>query len=162
MHRNRQVIWAAPVLLVGLLTGCPPPEPRPTPPPLLPRRVRLHPFTRTWPGDEGPGAGGIEARVEAIDHFGDTTKAFGTFRFEMFAYRPHQAEPAGRRLEVWSVDLMDADANLIHWDRLSRTYKFRLMWSRPFPADRQFVLRVTFLPPAGPRLFDEQTFVASE
>lgn len=162
MHRYRLTIYVALVLLTGLVAGCPPPPSPTTPPALLPRRIRLHPFTQTWPAERAGATGGIEARVEAIDHFGDTTKAFGTFRFEAFAYRPHQAESSGRRLAVWSVDLTDAEANLTHWDRLSRTYKFRLMWSRPVPAGERFVLRGTFLPPDGPRLFDEQVLVAGE
>ncbi|NLF29627.1 MAG: hypothetical protein GX591_01925 [Planctomycetes bacterium] len=162
MHRDRLIIRAVLCLLLGLAAGCPPPTPRPTPPALLPRQIRLHPFTRTWQGGEGGAAGGIEARVEAIDHFGDTTKAFGTFRFEAFAYRPHEADPAGRRLAVWSVQLADAEDNLTHWDRLSRTYKFRLMWPRAVAAGESFALRVTFAPPEGLRLFDEQVLVSGE
>jgi len=149
--------------LVACLTGCDIPwRPDDVPPAVMPAEIRLHPFTGTRQFSEAGGISGIEARVEAIDHFGDATKAFGTFRFEVYRYRPHQADPKGQRLAPWALELTDPQTNLRHWDNLSRTYKFRLVWNKPIPVGKRFVLRVVFSPLSGPRLFDERVFVSGQ
>ncbi len=133
-----------------------------TPPALLPAGVRLHPFTGTRQFDESGDLSGIEARVEVRDHFDDATKAFGTFRFEAYGYRPFQSDPRGKTLAKWAVDLTSPEPNLNHWDTIHHTYRFRLKWDDPLPIGRQFVLRIVFSPPDGPRLFSQRVFVMEQ
>ncbi len=133
-----------------------------TPPALLPAGVRLHPFTGTRQFDESGDLRGIEARVEVRDHFDDATKAFGTFRFEAYGYRPFQSDPRGKTLAKWAVDLTSPEPNLNHWDTIHHTYRFRLKWDAPLPIGRQFVLRIVFSPPDGPRLFSQRVFVMEQ
>jgi len=151
------------LVLAAFAGGCPLPLPNaPVPPAVLPAEVRLHPFTGTREFSEAGGLSGIEARVEAMDHFGDPNKAFGTFRFEVYRYRPHQADPKGRRLAPWTIDLTDPQMNMKHWDSLSRQYKFHLHWNEPIPVGQRFILRVVFSPVSGPRLFDEIELVSGQ
>ena len=129
---------------------------------MLPRQVRIHAFSSTRPFAVEGGINGIDLRVEALDEFGDTTKAFGEFRFEMYEYRRHSEDPRGQRLNVWVVALEDPKENLAHWDGISRTYRFRLGWASPLPAGRQFVMAVVHSSPYGPRLFDQRVLVSGE
>ncbi len=134
--------------------------------PLLPREIRLHPFTGTRTFDPSGGLKGVEARVEVINHMGESTNAFGNFLFMLYAYRPHEADPRGRRLEAWQIELTDKDKNLQYWDSLSRTYKFPLVLHEPLPVGHQAVLEVYFQDPCqpkgSPRLFDRRIFISGE
>ena len=153
------------VIVLALSAGCVRTQPHPHPQAvaaLLPAEVRLHPFSGTRQFEEAEGVNGIEARVEAIDHFGDATKALGRFRFEAHHYRPHQPDRKGALIAPWVIDLTDPQTNLRHWDSLSRTYRFHLQWTRPVPPGERFVLRVVFSPPEGARLFDELVLVSGQ
>lgn len=159
---NRSILSAC-LLIVVMAGGCPPGRSAGrVPPPLLPRTIRLHPFTGTRTFDDGGKTRGIEARVEAIDHFGDSTKAFGIFRFELCRHLPHRADPRGQRVSVWAVDLRDAEKNVQYWEPVSRTYKFPLAWGKPIPVGSKYVLRIILSLPDGPRLFDQRIFVSGQ
>jgi hypothetical protein len=123
-----------------------------TPSPLLPKSIRLHPFTGAR--DFGDKGGGIEANVEIKNYFDDATMALGTFQFSMYRYRPHEDDPRGERIGFWTVDLTNPKTNQQYWDSISRTYKVPLAWDKPVKAGKKFVLEVTFAGPGGPRLFD--------
>lgn len=129
---------------------------------LLPQRIRIHPFTGTREFDPNGGISGIEARIEAIDAFGDSTKALGEFRFELFRFAAHEADPRGERIGVWVRDLSDVEENRLYWDSLSRTYQFRLAWTEAVPVGQKFVLLTVFASPGQPRLFDQRVFVSGE
>lgn len=134
--------------------------------PLLPREIRLHPFTGTRTFDPEGGVRGVEARVEVINYLGEPTNAFGQFLFLLYAHRPHEADPRGQRLDTWQIELTDPRQNLRYWDSLSRTYRFPLALRQPLPVGRQAVLEVYFRDPGqpgdGPRLFDRRVFVSGE
>jgi len=151
-------------VLVALAAGrcAPHPDSRRVSAALLPKKISLHYFTGTRKFGPTGGINGIEARVEAIDYFGDTTKAFGTFRFEMYQFRPHQADPRGKQISQWAVALTDLETNLQYWDSISRTYKFPLAWDQPIPVGNKFVLRVVFTGGDGRRLDDQRVFVSGE
>lgn len=139
------------------------PAVRKLPPPyqlLLPGQVRIHPFTGTTFTDAG-GVEGIEARVEVRDRCGDAAKAFGNFRFELFVFRPEKPDPRGRRVAIWEEKLIDARKNLMHWDKISRCYKFRL-GDMAIPVGVRYVLRLTFSSPFTERLFSQTVFVSGE
>ena len=143
--------------------GCPPPLPnQPIASPLQPKQIRLHPFTGTVTFSQGGGISGIEARVEVIDQFGEATKAYGSFRFEMYEYRPHQADPRGRQLACWQDQIADAKTHHEHWDPLFEVYKFRLQWDDPIPVGKKFVLDAVFVGSGGPRLFDRGIYMSGQ
>lgn len=129
---------------------------------LLPREIRIHPFTGTRTFDEAGGIRGVDVRIEAVDAYGDTTKAFGNFRFELFTYRPTSENNRGQLLATWDVSLMDAQANLLHWDKITRTYKFKLQWDQPIPVGQRFVLVAVLASPYTERLFAQRTFISGQ
>jgi len=150
-----------------LLGGCPPPAPAPSDVPYpinltLPKTIRLHPFTGTRVFDDAGGTRGIDVRVEALDHYGDSTKAFGRFRFELYEFLPRSADPKGRRLSAWDIDLNDPRANFVHWDGITRTYQFKLQWGRGIPVGERFVLVAVFVSGHTDLLEDERTFVSGQ
>ena len=128
---------------------------------LLPREVRIHSFTGTRTFDQqGGGVRGIDVRVEAIDAFGDSTKAFGEFRFEMYAIGA--GGRVGKQLTVWQESVLDVEKNMLHWDPISRAYRFKLQWDRSIPVGRRFLLKAVFISPFTERLFAEREFVSGE
>lgn len=129
---------------------------------LLPRAIRIHPFTGTRVFGEAGGITGIDVRIEAIDGYGDANKAFGRFRFELFRHKPNSAEPKGERLAVWNVSAADHDQNRHHWNSITRTYQFKLAWDESIPIGRKFVLLAVFDSRFTPRLFDERVFVSGQ
>jgi len=130
---------------------------------LLPQKIRIHSFTRTGvlENDEG-GVKGIDVRIQAIDAFGDATKAFGQFRFELFRHKPNAADPRGPRLAVWTADVASFDANRRHWNNIMRTYQFKLGWDEAVPVGRKLVLTATFNSPFTDRLSDQYEFVSGD
>lgn len=158
------------VLTAAALAGCngwpPPTKPGKThvPHPIsltLPKSIHIHPFTGTRTFDQAGGIKGIEVSVTPKDAYGDPTKAFGTFRFELYEYRGNNPDPKGPRKVHWEVSVMDPRTNRVHW-HVSLAYKFRLRWDEGIPVGRRFVLVVTFTSPFTERLFAEQQFVAGE
>lgn len=129
---------------------------------LLPRTIRIHPFTGTRSFDPAGGIKGIDVRIEAKDGFGDPTKAFGDFRFELYTYIPYSPEPKGKRLAVWHESVIKPKKNLVHWDNIARRYQFKLQWDQGIPVGDRFVLAVTFTSPFTERLYDQRVFVAGQ
>jgi len=149
------------VLALTLLPGCPigPPSGKvPVPDPvnlLLPTRMRIHPFTDVISGPDGVKR--VEVRIEAIDSFGDATKMFGEFRFELYTVKAMSVDPKGRLIETWDVPIMDGKSNLAHWDGITRTYVFKLDWDTPLPGNGPLVIRAVFSSPFTPRYTAERT-----
>ena len=129
---------------------------------LLPKEIKLASFTGTRTFDEAGGIRGLDVRIKAVDAYGDPTKAFGEFRFELYQFRPNNKDPKGPLLGRWRVDLNDPKVNVRHWDNIPPRYKFRLKWNRPIPVGKRFVLVAVFTSPFTVRMFDERTFVAGE
>jgi len=129
---------------------------------LLPKAVRIHPFTGTRVFGEAGGIAGIDLRIEAIDGYGDASKAFGRFRFELFRHQPNNPDEKGARVAVWNVSLEDVKDNRSHWNSITRTYQFKLGWGDAIPIGRKFVLLAVFESRFTPRLFDQRVFVAGQ
>jgi len=87
--------------------------------PFRPTTLRLHPLSHALRRDDRVSV--IEARVEFFDRFRHTTKGLGVMHFEL-----HSADGAGPRLVSWEIDVSDVDANMRHYDDVTRTYLFRL------------------------------------
>ena len=129
---------------------------------LLPKSVRIHPFTGTRSFDEAGGIRGIDVRIEAVDHYGDPTKAFGQMRFELFRFKPNSTDPKGKRIAVWEESTIAPKKNLVHWDKITRTYEFKLQWDSPIPVGRKFVLQAVFTSPFTERMFAERVFISGQ
>lgn len=121
-----------------------------------PVELRVHKvFTKVsdWNGDGKPD--GIEVLAELHDRFGDTTKAAGSFVFELFAYQPNSADPRGPRLANAFVGPIDTvETQRLRWSNTSRCYAFRLEFADASDK-RNYVLAATFTPVGGKRLFDQ-------
>ena len=128
---------------------------------LLPQKIELQQdFTGPRVFREEGGKTGFEVRVKAFDAYGDATKAFGEFRFELYSFDPTRPQGRGRELAIWSLNVEDPKVNHTHWNRIFRCYEFKLGWGHPIPAGRKFILRAVFQSRFTPRLFDPQVFVA--
>jgi hypothetical protein len=112
--------------------------------------------------DDAGGIKGIDVRIETKDSYGDTTRAFGDFRFELYSFRPNSLDPKDAKLATWDVPLTDPNTNLLHWDSITRTYQFRLEWSRPIPVGQRFVLVAVFSSPYTQRTFAERVFTSGQ
>ena len=161
------VLFAA-ALAAGIV-GCRPKgwrgtEPREEVPPpinlLLPRTLDIHPFTQTGTFEEG--GSGVHARIQARDAYGDPTKAFGDFRFELYEFRTHHQDHKGARLAQWEVKLSQPEQNLTHWDRHTRSYEFKLGWNQRLPTGRRVILVAVFTSRFTPRISAEREIIAGE
>lgn len=129
---------------------------------LLPETVKLHALTETRRFAGTPGVKGIDARVTALDAYGDITKAFGSFRFELYTFRDNNIDEKRTLLEQWTIDLSDPKQNMRHWQKIPPGYRFRLRWNRAVPAGNRMVLALVFDSPFTERKFDELVFVAGQ
>jgi hypothetical protein len=112
-------------------------------------------FTRAadWSGDGR--VDGIEATVELVDAFGDTTKSAGRFIFELYAFDPQTPGFRGRRvINPWVAEVNTPSLQRLRWNATARAYTFRLE-AAGVREDARYVLTVTFEPVSGRRLFDE-------
>jgi len=120
---------------------------------LMPSQLEILPFTkpRSWDDDYIPD--GIEVVLRPLDSFGDQTKAVGVFRFELYIFRKAHADPRGDRIGYWQVDLKSKQAQDQYWDKITRTYRFRLGWTdtKQFKPGK-YVLEVTYISPWNERI----------
>lgn len=88
--------------------------------PFWPVKMRIHPLTRVTT-DANSNQMVIETRLEFIDAEGQTTKAIGQVRFELYA----DASATGGPARAWpEQDLRDLDVNRLRYDDVTRTYLF--------------------------------------
>lgn len=129
---------------------------------LLPRTIRVHPFTGTRTFDKTRRIKGVDVRMEAVDAYGDAAKAFGTFRFEMYRFVPNSIDPKGKFIASWEESVLEPKKNLLHWDKITRTYEFKLQWDKPVPVGKRFVLVAVFSSPFTERMAAERVFVSGQ
>ena len=127
---------------------------------LLPKALNIHPFTQT--ATFNPGNSGIHARIQARDAYGDPTKAFGDFRFELYNFRSYHQDKKGAKIAGWEVSISDPKQNLTHWDRHTRSYEFKLGGQRELPTGKKVVLVVIFSSRFTPRITAEREITAGE
>ncbi|MCE5324978.1 MAG: hypothetical protein LLG01_01040 [Planctomycetaceae bacterium] len=128
---------------------------------LLPARLRVHPFSAIKMLDAKSGYG-LDVRVEALDAFDDTTKAFGSFRFELYSYIAGTTDPKGGRLITWEVPLGDPKVNMVHWQKMDRNYRFRLQWGGGVAPGQRYVLVVIYTSPYTKRIEVEHQLVVNK
>jgi hypothetical protein len=130
---------------------------------LLPTKIRIHPFTGMRTFEEAGNVKGLDVRIEALDAWGDTIKAFGDFRFELYSFMPNSTErKADNKLVVWEVPLTDPKDNFVHWNSINRAYEFKLQWAAGITAGQRYVLVAVFTSPYTKRLFAERIFIAGQ
>jgi hypothetical protein len=112
-------------------------------------------FTRSRDFDGVPGDDGLEVRLQPLDQFGDPTKAVGSYRVEVFAYRPLSLEKRGARLGHWFVSVLDVASTRKYYDPVDRSYVFPLLWKEPIETGKSVIVQATYYPPAG---FREKLF----
>jgi hypothetical protein len=127
---------------------------------MLPRAVKIQPFTRvaSFDGDEVPD--GILAVVQPQDRFGDPVKAAGFFYFELWTYRQASQERKGERLAYWERTIASSSEVDLYWTR-AMMYEFQLAWTRGLEAiqpNRKYVLTVAYRTPWDETIRDEHVF----
>lgn len=127
---------------------------------LLPRALQIHPFTQTGLFDTGDA--GIHARVQALDAYGDPTKAFGQFRFALHKFRPHHPTRRGDLIAQWEIDVSNPEQNLLHWDRHTRSYEFKLGGNPRMPTGQRMILVASFSSRFTPRLTADREIIVGE
>ncbi len=153
--------------LAGLMLhsgGCVTPKGQPAPPPVealtdawAPRPValRIFPATRFVLDD---GVATLETRIELFDAMGDSLKASGLARFELFdgpTSGNSALGPAGL-LFGWDVPLTTLEDQRTYYDPVTRTYAFPLKLDSLDAIRNQVFLRATLNLAEGQRLHDEQ------
>lgn len=125
---------------------------------MLVKSIQILPVTQAGDWNEDGEVDGFEVYVEALDHFGDSTKAVGTFRFELFPYRPAHADP--RELKpagTWEVRIETAEQAVRYWDRFSRNYHFNLVLKNMPDVGQQYIFQATYVTPWGKTITDQRT-----
>ncbi len=123
---------------------------------LLPAKIDVLPFTKFKSWDTDPAIDGIEVYLRPLDSFGDQTKAIGTFRFELYTFRKAHRDPRGNRIGFWEINLTTKEAQTLHWDKITRTYKFKLGLAENMNiTPGKYILDTTFILPWESRLSTE-------
>jgi len=95
--------------------------------PFAPSSMRVHPLTRIIPNTEYPDHLQIDMRLELNDRFGDTTKGIGLLRIRLFpSLSSSQNGNPDIRIALWKPEFQDVNQNVLHFDRITRTYHFLL------------------------------------
>lgn len=125
-----------------------------------PRSIKLLPFTKPRSFDNDLIPDGIGVSLQTLDAAGDPVKAYGTFLFELYHYRPASQDHRGKLIQTWTQPVRDLKDQERFWEKVTDTYEFQLSWEgNPIPTQKKFVLAASFEPgPGGDRLFDEIEF----
>lgn len=115
--------------------------------------LRIYPSTRFIRENGTPM---LEARVELFDQMGDSVKASGRLRFELFAGSSTPGVEAGRLLYSWDIDLLTLEDQQEHYDPITRAYLMRLRLDSTEITRSDVLLRVTLQRGNEDRLSDEQ------
>lgn len=119
---------------------------------IRPVRMRVYPSSRFIREDDKPL---LEARVEFFDAAGDSTKAVGEMRFELFTAGAAAQTTSGQRLYAWAVPMRTLEQNNLFYDSVTRTYLFRLSLDSLSIIRDQTRLKVTLTAAHGPRIDTE-------
>jgi hypothetical protein len=124
---------------------------------VMPCRVEIvEPFTRVKSFDDDAIPDGIEVLIRAINALDSPGLMVGRVRVELYEYVPASAEPKGRRLEHWAVELSSTQDQRRYWNPLTQMYEFRLgVDAKAIPRADRYVLMVTYDSPLGERLTDQ-------
>ncbi|MBT7170420.1 MAG: hypothetical protein HN909_01485, partial [Phycisphaerales bacterium] len=92
--------------------------------------------------------------------YGDTTKAYGDFRFDLYTFQAYKSERKGEKLASWESSLSEGDVNQKHWKRHFSAYEFTLGGLGPMTPGQKYVLVATFTSSYKHRLHGETILTA--
>lgn len=127
---------------------------------LMPSRIEIvEPFTRVTSFNQTTTPDGIEVLLQAVNSLDNPGLMIaGDIRIELYEYLAASADPKGRRLEHWNVELSTAKQQREHWNHVTQMYEFRLrVDTAVIPDAKQYVLAVTYNSPLGDHLMDTCT-----
>jgi hypothetical protein len=125
---------------------------------LMPSRIEIvKPFTHVKSFDRDNTPDGIELLLRAVNSLDNPgLMIVGQVRVELFEFVEASAEPKGRRVDYWDIDLSTAARQKSFWNQLTQMYEFRLgVDPSVLPRQKSFVLMVTYNTPLGEHLTDE-------
>jgi hypothetical protein len=103
---------------------------------IKPARMRVYPSTRiTRDGTNWV----LDARLEFLDDAGDSMKAAGNLRLELFAMGRPGDPPTGKQLYVWDVPMLTLEQNRQYFE-ITHTYLFRLKLDDATLATQRLIL----------------------
>ena len=108
----------------------------------LPRSLKIHANTKM--GDINNGKFGIDAFIQTLDPWGDTTKAYGNFRIELYTFQEFHHERKGAPVEMWDIRLGKPKNNQKYWDHHSKSYHFSLGMVNKVSAGRRMILKIYY------------------
>jgi hypothetical protein len=124
-----------------------------------PTAIKILPFTKARSFDDDAIPDGIGVSLRPLDSAGDPVKAYGTFIFELFAYKQALGSHRGELLQSWTQPVLGPTDQKKFWERVTSTYDFQLSWEgKPIAPDRRYVLTASFQSRGSDRLFDEYQF----
>ncbi len=124
-----------------------------------PVELKILPFTKPKSFDDDALPDGLGVSLRTFDADGDTVKAYGTFVFELYAYRPASADHRGELLRQWTQSVTDPKSQKQFWERVTTTYEFQLSWEgEPLRPEQRYIITATFQAPGAKRLFDDYEF----
>jgi hypothetical protein len=95
---------------------------------MLPRSIKIQPFTKIKSFNQDEIPDGILAVVRAYDKFGDPVKASGLWYFELWTYVNASGERKGERLALWESNASTAEEVRLYWTR-AEMLEFQLAWT---------------------------------
>jgi hypothetical protein len=98
----------------------------------------------------------LEARIELLDDMGDAIKGVGTFQFELLGTPGQGRTLLDRGLYTWEVPVLNLEQQHLRYDKITRTYLFRLKMDEPFAPTTDTTLKVWFVESGGYR-FEAET-----
>ncbi|MCC5828932.1 MAG: hypothetical protein JJU36_05735 [Phycisphaeraceae bacterium] len=113
---------------------------------LGPRSMRVYPSTRIV-GE--PGSQLIEARLEFLDAAGDSTKAVGRARLDLFPVTRQGEIDRARRVHRWEIDVLTLTDQRRFYDPITRAYLFRLQLPDTLSTGARLGLEAFFKPTEG-------------
>ena len=124
----------------------------------MPSRIEIvEPFTHLASFDDDKVPDGIELLVQAVNSLDNPGQMIaGVVSIELYEYVPASGDRKGSRLEHWDVQLVTAEDQRSHWNRVTQMYEFKLRVDpTAIPVASRYVLAVTYRSPLGEFLTDE-------
>jgi len=117
-------------------------------------RVELYFFTagEDWDGDGRDD--GINVAIKPLDQAGDTVKASGRCRFELYRTSFVGLGNKGRKIMEWNLAEKEVASSWL--DSTFSGYYFRLPWKEKKPAYSKVILRMVFEDSYGRKFEDER------
>ena len=124
-----------------------------------PTAIKILPFTKPRSFDDDAIPDGVAVSLRPLDSAGDPVKAYGTFIFELYAFKPAVSSHRGELLQNWTQPVVTLADQKRFWERVTSTYEFQLSWEgKPIPPDSRYILAASFQARGSQRLFDEYQF----